>query len=101
MTDYYHVEGQTRFSGLPDEIMVQIDGFMSIKRETGVMPEPIRYVRERTCHVECFDDGVDEAVDGEWFSYGPPTWYLSCGHQVQGSECPAFCTACGAKVVDE
>lgn len=51
-----------------------------------------------TCEVECFDDGVDEGMDGEWFSYAPPTWYLSCGHTAQGTEKPNFCHVCG-KVV--
>lgn len=50
------------------------------------------------CHVESFDDGVDEGMDGEWYSYQPPTWYLSCGHEVQGAERPCFCPACGWRV---
>ena len=54
-----------------------------------------------TCHVECFDDGVDEALDGEWISYAPPTWYLSCSHTVEGSERPHFCPSCGRRVVSE
>ena len=54
-----------------------------------------------TCEVECFDDGVDEGMDGEWFSYAPPTWYLSCGHTVQGMEGPNFCPSCGARVIKE
>lgn len=54
-----------------------------------------------TCRVDCFDDGVDEGLDGEWFSYAPPTWYLSCGHEVYDSECPRFCPVCGREVVDE
>lgn len=59
-----------------------------------------RYVPERgECRVEGFDDGVDEALDGEWYSYAPPTWYLSCGHRVEGSEQPNFCPTCGYKVV--
>ena len=56
---------------------------------------------DKTCEVECFDDGVDEGMDGEWFTYAPPTWYLSCGHEAYGSECPKFCHECGAKVVGE
>lgn len=55
----------------------------------------------KTCHVECFDDGVDEGMDGEWFSYAPPTWYLSCGHTCEGGEKPAFCPTCGKEVVDD
>ena len=63
--------------------------------------EEMATVPERgTCHVECFDDGVDEALDGEWISYAPPTWYLSCGHTVEGSERPKYCCECGRKVVD-
>lgn len=54
-----------------------------------------------TCHVECFDNGVDEGVDGKWFSYAPPTWYLSCGHTVEGNEAPSYCATCGKKVVDD
>ena len=50
------------------------------------------------CEVECFDDGVDEGMDGEWFSYAPPTWYLSCGHEVQGTERPNYCVVCGKAV---
>ena len=51
-----------------------------------------------TCEVECFDDGADEGMDGEWFSYAPPTWYLSCGHTAQGTEKPNFCPVCGKAV---
>ena len=58
----------------------------------------MRYVPERTCEVEGFDDGADEALDGEWISYAPPTWYLSCGHTVEGSERPRYCSTCGARV---
>lgn len=54
-----------------------------------------------TCHAEGFDDGVDEGMDGEWYSYSPPTWYLSCGHEVHDSERPRFCPVCGREVVDE
>ena len=50
------------------------------------------------CEVECFDDGVDEDMDGEWFSYAPPKWYLSCGHEVQGTERPNYCVVCGKAV---
>ena len=53
---------------------------------------------DNTCHVECFDDGIDEGRDGEWYSYGPPTWYLSCGHEAYGSEEPRHCPECGARV---
>ena len=51
-----------------------------------------------TCEVEGYDDGVDEGMDGEWYSYGPPTWHLSCGHETYGSERPCYCCTCGRKV---
>ena len=51
-----------------------------------------------TCEVECFDDGVDEGMDGEWY-FETPTWYLSCGHEVYGSERPCYCSTCGRRVV--
>lgn len=54
-----------------------------------------------TCHVECYDDGVDEALDGEWCSYAPPTWYLSCEHEACGVDCPSFCPVCGRQIVDK
>ena len=53
----------------------------------------------RTCSVELFDDGYSEGLDGEWYSYGPPTWELSCGHTCEGRERPCFCPVCGAEVV--
>ena len=54
-----------------------------------------------TCEVEGYDDGVDEGMDGEWYSYVPPTWYLSCGHRCEGSERPRYCPVCGKRVVEE
>ena len=61
----------------------------------------VRYVPDRgTCHVECFDDGVDEALDGEWINLGA-RWFLSCGHTVEGEERPHFCPTCGRTVVSE
>lgn len=55
-------------------------------------------IGRETCHVECFDDGIDEGLDGEPV-FTSPTWYLSCGHTTQDSERPNFCPVCG-KVVD-
>ena len=58
--------------------------------------EPMTFLLDGgECEVECFDDGVDEGMDGEWFSYAPPTWYLSCGHEVRGIERPNYCVVCG------
>lgn len=68
---------------------------------TGEPREHRRYVPEcGTCHVECFDDGVDEALDGSML-YRTPRWFLSCGHDVEGSERPRFCVICGKRVVEE
>lgn len=52
------------------------------------------------CEVECFDDGIDEGMDGEWFAYATATWHLSCGHEVYGSERPSYCSTCGKRVVE-
>ena len=54
----------------------------------------------KTCHIEGYDDGIDENCDGDLYSYGPPTWFLSCGHQGEGIDAPDFCPVCGAAVVD-
>ena len=51
-----------------------------------------------TCEVECFDDGVDENLDGEWYSYDYPNYELSCGHRVYGIEPPKYCPECGREV---
>ena len=53
-----------------------------------------------TCEVEYYDDGVDEGMDGEWYAYAPPTWFLSCGHEVYGSTRPRYCSMCGRRVVE-
>ena len=47
-----------------------------------------------TCHVEGYDDGEDELLDGTWV-YREPTWHLSCGHEVHGTHQPNFCPNCG------
>lgn len=80
---------------------------MGAMREAADTIESLRDRLEETqgagigeCEIECFDDGVDEGMDGEWFTYAPPTWHLSCGHKVFGDERPNFCSHCGAKVVD-
>lgn len=60
--------------------------------------EAAEYVPGRTCHVEAFDDGMDEALDGGITSYSPPMWYLSCSHTSEGMERPSYCPDCGARV---
>lgn len=65
-----------------------------------LMDEGITVPLERTCHIECYDDGVDEGLDGEWYSYDRPKYDLSCGHSCYETEPPKYCPNCGAKVVD-
>ena len=75
---------------------------LGLDEATGnIIAERRRYVPERTCHVECFDDGLDEALDGEIVTYAPPTWYLSCGHTAQGTDCPKHCPECGARIEED
>ena len=58
--------------------------------------EPIKF----TCEVESFDNGLDEDYDGSLYSYAPPTYCLSCGHEAY--ECrPSYCPVCGAKVIEK
>ena len=57
-----------------------------------IEPEP-----ERTCEIESFDNGLDEDYDGSLYSYAPPTYYLSCGHEAYQYK-PNYCPDCGAKV---
>ena len=54
-----------------------------------------------TCEVDGYDDGIDEGMDGDWYSYAPPTWCLSCWHRCEGSERPRYCPVCGKRVVEE
>ena len=63
--------------------------------------ELMALLEQRTCEVEGYDDGIDEGMDGDWYSYAPPTWYLSCGHRYEGSERPRYCSVCGKRVVRE
>ena len=50
-----------------------------------------------TCHVEGYDDGEDELLDGTWV-YRVPTWHLSCGHEVHGTHRPCFCPRCCRRI---
>lgn len=59
-----------------------------------IEPEP-----ERTCEIESFDNGLDEDYDGSLYSYAPPTYYLSCGHEAYQYK-PNYCPNCGAKVTE-
>lgn len=72
---------------------------MCRKRSYGI--ERKRYVPDKgKCEVEGFDDGMDEGMDGHWFAYAPPTWFLSCGHEAHGQR-PSYCPVCGRKVKEE
>ena len=58
-----------------------------------------KYMPERICKIEAFDNGLDEDYDGSLHSYAPPTYYLSCGHEAYYLK-PNYCPDCGAKVVN-
>lgn len=60
-----------------------------------IEPEP-----KRICEIESFDNGLDEDYDGSLYSYAPPTYYLSCGHEAYQCK-PNYCPDCGAKVINE
>ena len=62
--------------------------------------ELMALLEQRTCEVEGYDDGIDEGMDGDWYSYAPPTWYLSCGHRCESSERPRYCPVCGRRIVE-
>ena len=59
-----------------------------------------KYMPERICKIESFDNGLDEDYDGSLHSYAPPTYYLSCGHEAYYLK-PNYCPDCGAKVVNQ
>lgn len=85
-----------RYHYAADEIS---DGYMQVRLFRITPAQAVEATLGRSeCHVESFDDGVDEGMDGEWYSYQPPTWYLSCGHEAQGAERPCFCPVCGRRV---
>lgn len=89
---------------LPDEFCAVRDVGGEPSEYTFYVPEAENaklHKTRGTCHVECYDDGVDEGLDGEWYSYALPTWYLSCEHEAYGVECPSFCLVCGRQIVNE
>lgn len=69
---------------------------MALGYREGCMSEAM----QGECYVESFDDGLDEGLDGEWYTHMPPTWYLSCGHEAHWDD-PLFCPVCGKRVVPE
>lgn len=80
---------------------VELDGLLCVDSHC-ITPEQVieATLGRETCHVECFDDGLDEALDGS-VTYLGAKWFLSCGHEVEGSERPRFCVICGKRVVEE
>lgn len=92
-------EGDSRFDSISDSEMqrVLIDLLTDDEPNEGNREKPFG---TKTCHIEGYDDGIDENYDGDLYSYGPPTWFLSCGHQGEGIDAPDFCPVCGAAVVD-
>ena len=61
------------------------------------LAELIEPEHESICKIEAFDNGLDEDYDGSLYSYAPPTYYLSCGHEAYQCK-PNYCPDCGAKV---
>ena len=97
--------GEAHFAVSSDGYAVECDGELCLRNAMQEHPSE-EYAAlwwntrvQGTCEVEGYDDGIDEGMDGEWYSYGPPTWYLSCGHETYGSTRPCYCSACGRKVV--
>ena len=83
----------------------ELDQIAQAMFDMGIDPNDSDYYRSAelgsgTCEIDYFDDGLDEAIDGEIISYAPPTWYLTCGHTVQGMEAPSFCQECGKRVIE-
>ena len=78
-----------------DNILNDFDKFEKIYQICQEIAEPIKF----TCEVETFDNGLDEDYDGSLYSYAPPTYYLSCGHEAYQCK-PNYCPDCGAKVMN-
>ena len=97
----YGYENHTWWGAWHAENRPSVNGLF-LKVEGVVTPEQAiaATLGRGTCEVDGYDDGVDEGMDGDWYSYAPPTWYLSCGHRCEGSERPSFCPVCGKRVVE-
>ena len=67
---------------------------MELKDRLAELIEP---KSERICTIESFDNRSDEDYDGSLYSYAPPTYHLSCGHEAYYLK-PNYCPDCGAKV---
>ena len=104
----YHIEvPRSGFKELPDRILVREDGYLGAYKFYGEPIVDYWYVPEQDapqatlgrweCHIDGYDDGEDELLDGTWV-YRVPTWHLSCGHEVHGTHRPCFCPRCGRRI---
>ena len=75
-------------------------GYLDWKGVCNRLAELIEPEPECICEIESFDNGLDEDCDGSLYSYAPPTYYLSCGHEAYEYR-PSYCPDCGAKVINE
>ena len=89
----------TRFVAIPNLIAALNfnKNIVSIRELTDRLADLIEPESERICKIEAFDNGLDEDYDGSLYSYAPPTYYLSCGHEAYYHK-PNYCPDCGAKV---
>lgn len=60
-----------------------------------------RFEERGDCEVLGWEDGLDFDYDSVWNSYGTPTWHLSCGHTIEGTDRPNYCPTCGRRVDTE
>lgn len=86
-------------------VIVEDEGLLDARFFGGLTPAQLMQAMEAAlgrgeCHIECFDDGIDEALDGSMV-YETPTWYLSCGHDAHEDERPNYCPTCGRRVKED
>ena len=80
--------------------VLNVEGYLDWRGVCELLADLIEPEPERICEIEAFDNGLDEDYDGSLYSYAPPTYYLSCGHEAYHIK-PNYCPDCGAKVVNE
>ena len=77
--------------------VLNVKGYLDWRGVCELLADLIEPEPERICKIEAFDNGLDEDYDGSLYSYAPPTYYLSCGHEAYQYK-PNYCPDCGAKV---
>ena len=80
--------------------ILNVEGYLDWRDVCELLADLIEPEHERTCKILSFDNGLDEDYDGSLYSYAPPTYYLSCGHEAYCFK-PNYCPDCGAKVVEK